>query len=331
MADPPTGADSPGTGASGRRSRRALVWGLFTAIAIAVVIAVLLRRQNRGAAREDPESLRAQAVDYRNAGMLAEAEPLVERWRALRPDDIEAHLMLIDVGVRLKRLPQAIDGARAVLRLKPEAHDLRRQLAEWLYAVGRTEEADADCRRCREVRPRDPSLSFLQANICLRLGDFERAQPLLDDLLRADPDSGPALMLRGGLYVETGQPEKAIPLLREALKKGGDGHVRARHYLSQALVRVGQSDEAKEVLAELQRQQTVEIWEKYGRLDTVAYRLSMAEALLGTRQTAEALRLLEQVIQESPKCTAAHRLLAQHFEAQGELAKATEHRRKAGD
>src|SRR5262245_10332744 len=331
MADSPTGADSPGTGASGRLSPRALFWGLVLVTVIAVVVVVLVRRQNRGGAREDAESVRAQAVDYRNAGMLVEAEPLVERWRTLRPDDIEAHLMLIDVGVRLKRLPQAIEGARAALRLKPEAHDLRRQLAEWLYAVGRTEEADAECRRCREARPRDPGLIFLQANICFRLGDFQRAEPLLDDLLRGDPDSGPALMLRGGLYVETGQPEKAIPMLREALKKGGDGQLRARHYLSQALVRVGQSDEAKEVLAELQRQQTVEIWEKYGRLDTVAYRLSMAEALLGTRQTGEALRLLDQVIKESPKCAAAHRLLAQHFEAQGELAKATEHRRKAGD
>src|SRR5262245_52911073 len=330
MADSPTSTDRSGTGASSRVSGRALFWGLLAVIGIAVVIAVRVRQANRGA-REDPESLRAQALDYHNSGMLVEAEPIIERWRALRPDDIQAHLMLIDVGVRLKRLPQAIDGARAVLRLRPEAHDLRRQLAEWLFAVGRTEDADAECGRCRQERPRDPGLIILQANICCRLGETKRAEPLLDELLRVDPDCGPALMLRGGFYVEAGEPEKAIPLLRAALTKGGDWQMRARHYLGQALVRVGQSDEAKQVLAEMQRQQTVEIWEKYGRLDTVAYRLSMAEALLATRQTAEAIRLLNQVIQESPKCAAAHRLLAQLFEAQGELAKATEHRRKAGD
>src|SRR5207248_262211 len=189
------------------------------------------------------------------------AQEAAERWRALRPDDLEAHLTLIDVSVRLKRLPQAIDGARAVLRLKPEAGELRQQLAEWLYAVGRTEEADAECTLCRSARPHDPNLVLLQANICCRLGEGKRAEPLLDELLRRQPECGPALMLRGGLYLDANEPGKAIPLLREALNMGGDGQVRARHYLSQALVRVGRTDEAKEVLAEMQHRQTVEIWE----------------------------------------------------------------------
>jgi predicted Zn-dependent protease len=280
---------------------------------------------------DDVEVLRAQTLGYVAAGKLDAAERPLERWRALRPDSVEPHLCLTDVSVRRDRLSGAIDGAREALRLRPGAHDLRQRLARWLYLVGRSEEADAECRRCREARPDDPNLALLHADVCCRLGDNARAGQLLDGLLRDRPGLAPALVLRGRLYLDAGQPDRAIPPLRAALAQGGPSGRRARHYLSLALARTGREEEARQLLAELKQEQAVELWQKYGRPDSAAYKLSIAEALLGTGQAAEAVRLLEQVLARSPGCCVAHGLLAKHFEAQGQSAKAALHRRKACD
>jgi predicted Zn-dependent protease len=279
----------------------------------------------------DGEVLRAQAIGHLAAGDLDEAELAAQRWRTARPDEIESHLFLIDVSLRRNRLVGAIDGAGAALKLRPSALDLRQQYATWLYLVGRTDEADAECRRCRETRPDHPGLALLQADICMRLGDHVRAEGLLDDLLRQQPGLAPAQARRGAVYLETNQPQQAIPLLRQALAQNGEHQQRTRHYLSLALARTGQEDEARRVLAEVKKHQTMELWTKYGKPDTAAYKVSIAESLLETGQADEAVRLLEQLLSQSPNCAAAHRLLALHYEAQGQHARAAEHRRKAGE
>jgi predicted Zn-dependent protease len=279
----------------------------------------------------DVELLKAQVVGYMACHRLAEAARAVSRWRALRPDDVEAHLLLIDLSLRQNRLEGAIDGSAEVLRLRPHHHELRRQRAVWLFLVGRTEEADRECRRGREGRPNDPELTQLQAEICYRLGDFTRVEALVEGLLRAQPNAAPALILRGAVYLDTGRPDQAIAPLRAALGAGGEHGGRARHYLGLALARTGQEAEAKRVLAEAKQQQAVEVWTKYGRPDSPAYKVSLAESLLELGKAEEAVRLLGEAIAQSPSCPAAHRLLAQHYQAQGQPGRAAEHKRKADD
>jgi predicted Zn-dependent protease len=342
-------------GSRSRRRRRALAVGLLV-LAAAVVVAViwLQRRSDRAEGiqlaldgkmdtaepllaaaltrdAKDVEVLRAQALGRLSAGKVAEAEEPLERWRALRLDDPEPHRARIAWALRLDRLPEAVDAARTILALQPDDHDLREQLAYWLVTIGRTDEADIECRRCRRRRPDDPSLAFLQAEIWHRLGENTQAEELVDRLLQVQP-AAPVQVLRGALHLDAGQPEKAVPLLRKALAQRPEGQQqRARHYLSLALAQTGQEAEARKVLAEGQRQQAVALWEKYGRSESVAYKVSIAEALLATGQTGEAVQLLERAVAQAPGCVAAHRLLAAHYEAQGQPAKAAEHRRLAGE
>ena len=113
--------------------------------------------------------------------------------------------------------------------------------------------------------------------------------------------------------------------------RGGAGQSRARHYLSLALARTGRDAEARRVLAAEQQFQAVGLWEKYGRPDTVGYKVTIAEALFAAGKADEAVRLLDQALAQDPKCRAAHKLLADHYEARGEAGKAAEHRRKAAD
>jgi predicted Zn-dependent protease len=280
---------------------------------------------------DDVEVLRAQALGRLAAGKLAEAEEPLERWRALRPSDPEPHRKRIDWAVQLDRISEAVTAARTLLEQQPDDDELREQLASWLEVIGRTEEADVECRRCRSRRPDEPSLMFLQAVICHRLGDNKQAEELLDRLLPVHPVA-PALALRGALYLDAGQPVRAVPLLRKALAQPRQGwQQQARHYLSLALAQTGQEAEARQVLAEAQRQHAVAQWDTFGRSESVGYKVSIAEALLATGQSKEAVRLLEVAVAQAPRCAAAHRLLATHYEAHGQHAKAAEHRRRAGD
>lgn len=279
----------------------------------------------------DVPALRVQALGLQAAGNYAEAEQAVQRWRAACPDDVEPHLRLVDLGVRSGRLPAAIDGARAALRLRPDDDALRQQLAGWLLGVGRTDEALAEVRRCRRSSPDDVRLRLLEAIACVRVGDRDEAGRLVDAILRDHPRLPLAVLLRGELCLAAGQAEQAVAPLSDALAEPGEHQLRARYLLGLALARTGREAEARQHLAQVQRQQTVGLWEKYGRSDSPAYQVSLAESLLATQQTAEGVRLLEEVVARSPDCAAAHRLLARHYDAAGRADRAAEHRRRAGE
>ncbi len=295
----------------------------------------------RNVAPDRKSSAQKRAILWGVAGLAALAAALVA-WRFYynnsadsppQPDALPALLARIDASAQGGRLPEAIDGAQAALRLRPSDQALRQRLAQWLHSVGRYDEAYAECQRYLASRPHEPQAVFLLAEVCRGRGNNAQAEKLLDDLLQAYPQLAPALTLRGALYLDAGQPDRAIPLLQKALAQAGEGPrpSRTRHYLSQALLKTGREAEAKQVLADLQRQQAVEVWDKYGRVESPAYQVSFAEALLRGGQTKEALGLLEKVIARSPNHAGAHRLLAQHFESLGESGKAAEHRRLAGD
>ena len=163
------------------------------------------------------------------------------------------------------------------------------------------------------------------------MGDNSLAERLTDELLAAGQRTPAALTLRGALALDAGDSAAAIPLLKEAMTKGGEGQSRARHFLSVALVRIGDEAGAKRLLAEEQWQQAVGMWEKYGRMEGTGYMAVIAEGLLATGKTDEAFRLLNQVLVKDPTCRAAHKLLADYYDARGQRVEAAEHRRKAAE
>src|SRR5205823_4457765 len=143
------------------------------------------------------------------------------------------------------------------------------------------DEADQLCRRCLRRQPGDPWLTYLLAKIGHARGAAGEAPALLDDLLQRYPEFGRALLLRGVLYNEAGESDKAIPLLRRVssldrdlllqaarYKKAGepdkaipllrqvsslDQGREARYQLGLALARTGQAEEARRLMAEVQK------------------------------------------------------------------------------
>jgi predicted Zn-dependent protease len=248
------------------------------------------------------------------------------------------------------------DGQRA-LELDPLDDPVAQEVVWLLLQVGRLDEADHLCRHCLRRKPGDPWLTYLLAKIGHARGAAGEARALLEDLLKRYPEFTRGLLLRGVLYNETGEPDKAIPLLRRVTsndrdllrqaaryKEAGEpdkatpllGQVssryhgrEARYQLSLALARTGQVEEARRVLAEVQKENLDRLLISVNDPDTRGVKLQKAEALLAAGKEEEGLRLVAALLEQDPGFAPAHAVLASYYERQGQPGRAAEHRRRA--
>jgi predicted Zn-dependent protease len=290
----------------------------------------------------DVEVLKALALGLLGSERLDEAERPLTHWCQLRPANAQPYQLRMHLRHRTasqgkteaeqQRLEElALADGRHTLELDPD-DDRTAQDVVWLcLAVGRFEEADQWCRHCREQRPDDPWLVYLQARVCHARGENEQAGALLDALLSDQPQFTRGLLLRAVLYAEAAEPDKAIPLLREVIARDRSHQQEARYHLSLALARTGHTEEARQVMAEVQRDNLEQLAARTGLADSPAVQLRRAELLLHVGQANEALSLLRAILEEDPGHAGAHFLLASYYEKQGELQKAAEHRRRASD
>lgn len=291
--------------------------------------------------RNNVELLRALALGLLRTQQLAEGELALTRWCLVSEGDAEPHRLRMDLrqhlaqqakagAARQQLLELALDDGRLLMALNPEDDATARKIVWLCLGTGQFEEAERVCRRCRDRQPDDPSLMYLHARVCHARGVNTEGQALLDKLLSRVPEFVPALLLRAILYYEADEAEKAIPLLRKVIAAGGESHKEARYHLGLALSRAGQTEEAKRVLAEVQRDQFEKETRRPGEKDSLAVRVRRGELLLGSGRAKEAVELLQGVLEEAPACVAAHRLLADYYAEQGETDKAAMHRRHAG-
>jgi predicted Zn-dependent protease len=290
---------------------------------------ILQRALGRDA--HDLDVVKALALGPRALDRLTEADPFFERWFALRPADAEPYKRRMELRLQTGWLPQALDDARRVLELEPGDETIRRKVAHWSLVTGHYEDAEREARRCLQNYPDDPELLYLLANCHHRQGRNAEAQALLEALIRDYPRFVGPLVLRAILFLDADQPERAVPLLRQALALDDNPQQNlARYHLSQALARTGHKEEAQQVLAEMQARQAVELWAKEGYPNNPSVQVRVAEALLAAGKSADALPILENVVKQYPHSTAAHQLLATYYEKQGQADRAAEHRRRAG-
>ncbi len=298
----------------------------------------------RAALARDPDdvaALKALALGLLGSERLDDAEPVLTRWCALRPDEAEPFRLRMYLRHRASReyknkvqqtplLEQALaDGWRA-LELDPDDDSAAQEVVWLCIAVDRFDDADRLCRRCRQRRPDDLFLLYLQAQACHARGATGEAQALLDTLLARQPQYTRGLLLRAVLHFEAGEAEKAIPLLRRVIVQDPSYEREARYHLGLALAQVGQAEEARQMMAAVQRENLDQVASRAGHTDSPAVQVRRAELLFGIGQTEEALASLQAVLREDPRYAAAHRLLADYYEKQGESPKAAEHRRRAG-
>jgi predicted Zn-dependent protease len=277
----------------------------------------------------------AEVVEALARGYLADDDPRaaahLARWAQLRPDQPEPVRLRLEFNRKHKHREEAFADGRRLLDFEPDNPQLRRTVMNLGFSVGRFEEAEQLCRECLRRQPGDTGLLVMLAEIRRVRGDLPGAATVLDALLKDQPKLTSALLLRATVFEEAGEPAKAVPLLREVMAADPKRRAAAAYRLSLALQRAGRPDEAHEALAEVRRLQDRDTFAEAIRTqpDNLDLRVRLAEWMLADGNQ-EGLGVLNGVLARDPKFPPAHRLLASHYEKNGQADRAAEHRRLAG-
>jgi tetratricopeptide (TPR) repeat protein len=277
------------------------------------------------------------ALGYFHADRFAEAEPYFERWCRANPDDPEPLKQRIIMWVRWSRLKNAVVDARRVLALQPDNRKLHQHLTRWLLTIGEFDfkEAEQECQRFLQRWPGDPWVLLIRALVYQRQDRPREAAAIVDQLVHDIPNFPEAYTVRGTLYREANQPAEGITWLRRAAAIEGPHRGQALYELARALNQIGQSQEAEQVMKEARLLQEHDFLremtgESGSSRVSVSAQARLAEEMLNAGQSEKGLRLLARLLEHDPTSAAAHRVLADYYQKQGQPERAAEHRRHGG-
>jgi tetratricopeptide (TPR) repeat protein len=275
------------------------------------------------------------ALGYFNANRFAEAEPFYAQWCAATPRDPKPYLERIEMWKKWSRLENVVDDSRHVLDLQPDNQKLHQELPRWLLIMGRLDEAEQECQRFLRHWPDEPWVLLILAMVNQRKDHPREAAVIVDKLVREFADFAEAFVLRGTLYREANQPAEAIPWLRRAVAIPGAHRREALYELSRVLSQTGQTQEAEQAMKEarlLQEQSFLsELAKDLGPGPiSVSARVRLAEELINAGRADEGVLMLERLLDQNPNYAAAHRVLADYYEKQGQPERAAQHRRLQG-
>lgn len=262
---------------------------------------------------DDVEVVKGLVKVYRNTKRLAvESEPYLNRWCELAPNDPDAFRARLDLWLLLKNREKALKDARRLLEMDPADVNLRATVASLLLFLGKAAEAEKQILICRAAAPQDRDIQFLLAKIYHVQGRKEKTDTVLQDLLRADPRHGKALLLKGERLWEDKKYEQAIPVLRQVLKDKTLGFKlqKARYFLSQALRFTGNTKEAEKVLQQNRQTEAVEqlVQDSDQQPDNVSLYIKSVKALFDAGLDKRAAERLQKLQKLHPDNKAVRRL-----------------------
>jgi len=223
----------------------------------------------------------------------------------------------------------ALADGRRVLELDANNDPVRREVIWLALQTGQHANAESECRRCLAHAASDPWLNYLLAKILYAQGRRTESAAVLDPVVLSQPSFADALVLRATLYHESDQPTLAVPLLRQALEEKGCPRRDCLYRLGLALAAVGQAEEARKVLAEVDLLNLTSSVTNDQFPNNPAMRVQIAEAMMGMGRMSEANAELEAVLATAPDFAPAHRVKAAYHDRNGEPDRAAEHRRRA--
>jgi len=129
---------------------------------------------------------------YMKSGRLGEAEPLLRRLAAERPDDAGIHLQLGRVLAAEGKKEDAIAEVQTALKLAPADSDAQRDLAELLVESKKLPDAENVYRGLTKAHPNDAALHQLLGEVLLKERKFPDAQQEFMAAVKIKPDFGVA-------------------------------------------------------------------------------------------------------------------------------------------
>jgi Flp pilus assembly protein TadD len=126
---------------------------------------------------------------FMKSNRLADAEPVLRRLAAERPDDAGIHLQLGRVLANEGKKDDAVVELQAALKLSPSDADAQRDLADLLAGAGKNDQAEPIYRTLLAAHPSDAELHRSLGQALLRQKKFPEAQQELLAAVRLKRDS----------------------------------------------------------------------------------------------------------------------------------------------
>jgi len=132
----------------------------------------------------DPHSVDPQTTEaatgltniYMKSGRLGDAEPLLRRLAAERPNDSGIHLQLGRVLIAENKKDDAIAEMQTALKLAPADSEAQRELADLYSSAGKNDLAEGAYRVLVTAQPKDPELHRGLGQALLRQKKFAEAE-----------------------------------------------------------------------------------------------------------------------------------------------------------
>jgi tetratricopeptide (TPR) repeat protein len=151
-------------------------------------------------------------------GKLAVAEAALREHLKIHPTDVAAIRMLAEVGARLGRFDDAEKLLKRCLDLAPSFLAARHNYAIVLHRQAKGAEALVQVNFLLESDPDNPSFRFLKASALTRVGEYEQAIALYEDILRRHPNNARAWLSLGHARKTAGQTQASVDAYRKSIE-----------------------------------------------------------------------------------------------------------------
>jgi tetratricopeptide (TPR) repeat protein len=195
-------------------------------------------------ARTDAESHYWRARAYAELGVEAFGE------LAKLPASQELHELKAELFRNEGRHLQSVEELKAALTFAPADARLQKELAKSYLLSRDAEHARPLLEALVKHQPDDPEVPLLYGEVLLEAQQVEEALPYLKAAAARDPASMNIHAALGRALAQSGQAAEAIPHLKAALPQDEDGSL--RYQLARAYQATGQPDLAKPLLEEYQ-------------------------------------------------------------------------------
>jgi tetratricopeptide (TPR) repeat protein len=320
----------------GTSAEVALEWALLQAAGGNLLeVEDFLQRVTEKSPDQGPLVWEALVEGYVRVYRILDALACLDHWLEVDPDNLRA-LELRGLAYQKGRAAQrGAENLRRVIERDPQRDETRLRLAQCLLNVGSYEEALPHLERLAARRPDSAEIQVGLARCHNMRGQPEKARELLDAALKKYPEDGLALRTRGQFALADSQPEQAERWLRRATE------VWPNDYQSHFLLGRALQEQRKTAEAKAQLELTDQIKgraERMGELTSrklseqpldPALHCEMGTLLLRNGHTSTGESWLKSALGLDPNYKPAHAALAEHYRAQGDEARAAEHRRQA--
>ncbi len=165
------------------------------------------------------------------------------------PPSLELHRFRAQVASARREYLEAATELREALKLAPGHPQLQLELAAALHSA----RDHAGALQILQGLPASPEVAFMTGDTLLEVGQIDKAIPLLESAVRAQPGDLPSRASLGMAYARSGRLDRALEHLKAAQPIDTDGRVHFQ--LARAYQAAGQAELAKEAMRKYQELQ----------------------------------------------------------------------------